>query len=233
MSFAKITKKRKAMAVQAVMLKPKFEEIDGVSQVSNITVLPSGTFDLDDMLDRLKDDVLTLRALNTIEEKVAQKNNILLPLYSPLAARGFKEEDPDYDLFVIYCAMWFFDTGKIDLAVELSMYACKHNVETPIEFKSDAFTFLTTEFLKWATPKIRKSESVEPYMSAWFEAAKEWKDLSFIQHANLYKYMGFIAHLKENYEQANEFYLEAIKLNSSVGVKGNLEKAEKAQKLTF
>jgi tetratricopeptide (TPR) repeat protein len=237
MTFAKEKKRRQAERLKKNKLLIGIDMANGrdTTEIMTIDTVNQGddSTDVFDMQDRLKDHILILRDFKNISEKKKVKEKQLLPLYLPLAQQGMENEDHDYDVFIIYCAMWLFDCGQIAQAVELSLYVCEHGVDTPEGFSSDSETFLTCEFLKWAMPKIKNGESVQPYFDQWFDASCEWEELNFIERANLTKAAGFIAHAANDYDKAVEYYSEALFINEKVGVKKKLEQSKAKKPIVF
>ncbi len=190
----------------------------------HVEILPESDEEL--IQSQFKSFVLTLREIDEIENKIKMKREVLLPLYLPMAFQGMNEDDSSLDEIVVCCAMWCLDVGNIAEGVELALYACEQNLETPQHFKSDAQTFFTTEFLKWATPKIKKGESVAPFFTQWLDASEKWGEINKIEEANLYKWAGEIEHRAEKFEEALAYYDKATKLNDRVGCKERIKAAE-------
>lgn len=168
------------------------------------------------------------KSIEDITEKVEFKK-IHLPQFLPTALKYVEAGKVENESLLLNIALWCFDVGDIESAILLSIFCIEQDVEAPIWFSNPLEVTLNYQFCEWASPKINKGESVEPYLEKWLKAAEGWEEINDIQRAMFKVFLGKIAHQQNKFEEAVVFYQEALKINSGAGVKTNLKRAKKEQ----
>jgi len=166
------------------------------------------------------------KKIKDIEEKVAFKKTHL-PSFLPHALKYLETGKVENETLLFTAALWCFDINDIDNAVNLSIFAIKQGLETPTWFSTNIEQKFTYLFCEWASPKINKGESVEPYLGQWLEAAEDWQEVNDIQSGMLKVFAAKVAHQAKDYKTAVTLYEQALEINSGAGVKTNLDLAKK------
>lgn len=183
-----------------------------------------------------KDDVKILKKLETIDEKVEFKRDILIPRYIDAALNMVKIGDVSNGSILFDLAVWCLDVGDIDNATTLTVFVLENEIDSPHWYESSAATFLADSFLKWISPKTKFCQSAEPYITTWVGAYSklseaQMDELHNIPHASLIVHAGKQAHIAKDYKKAIKFYEASKVINPRSGVKGVLKSAEEEKPL--
>lgn len=185
-----------------------------------------------------RDDVKLLKKLETIAEKIEFKRDSLVPRYIETALAMVANGDVSNENLLFNMAMWCLDVGDIENATLLVLFLLANDVETPFWFKTDAPTFFAGEFVEWISPKTKKGESAEPYVSLWVKAytqlSEEQKEqLQILKHGALLVQAGKQAHLASKFHDAVALYTQADAINPRCGVKTVLKQAKEKKPLVI
>lgn len=145
----------------------------------------------------LKKDVQYLRSLPTIQERIEEKRNILLPRWQPYA-QSYIDQGANYrNPILSYCIVWLFDVGEFDLAIKWAFIAIEQNQSTPDNIKSYFPAFVADQVYSWAEQQAEQGNSIEPYFSMIFnKVANEWRIHEEIK-SKWYKFAGLFV-LRDN-----------------------------------
>lgn len=185
-----------------------------------------------------RDDVKHLKKIEVIEDKIEFKRDVLVPRYIDTALAMVEAGDVSNENLLFNMAMWCLDIADIDNATTLALFVLAHQVEAPIWFKTDAATFFAGEFVEWVSPKTKKGESAEPYISQWVNAYKDLSEeqkehLQILKHGALLVQAGKQAHLANKFDDAVALYEQADKTNPRCGVKTALKQAKEKKPLVI
>lgn len=124
----------------------------------------------------LKKDVQYLRSLPTIQERIEEKRNVLLPRWQPYA-QSYIDQGANYrNPILSYCIVWLFDVGEFDLAIKWAFIAIEQNQSTPDNIKSYFPAFVADQVYSWAEQQAEQGNSIEPYFSIIFnKVTSEWR----------------------------------------------------------
>lgn len=183
-----------------------------------------------------RDDVKLLNKIEAIEEKIEFKRDSLVPRYIETALAMVESGDVSNEHLLFNMAMWCLDIADIENATKLVLFLLANDVETPFWFKTDAATFFAGEFVEWISPKTKKGESGEPYISLWIEAYKNLSEeqlerLQILKHGALLVQAGKQAHLASKFDDAVALYTQADGINPRCGVKTVLKQAKEKKPL--
>ena len=185
-----------------------------------------------------RDDVKHLKKLEGIDEKIEFKRDSLVPRYIETALAMVANDDLSNQNLLFNMAMWCLDIADIDNATTLVLFLLAKEVETPIWFKTDAATFFAGEFVEWISPKTKKGESAEPYISQWVKAYKnlsesQLEQLHILKHGALLVQAGKQAHLARKFDDAVALYTQADEINPRCGIKTVLKQAQEKKPLVI
>ncbi|WP_279459918.1 terminase endonuclease subunit [Aeromonas veronii] len=183
----------------------------------------------------LEQDVVRLRKLARIGDRVNMKRDELMPKYRPYVERylaSVAESGQPYqnELFQ-RLVIWAFDVGDFDTGIAWAELAIKQGQRTPNNFKRDWATFVADTVLEWAEKNAAEGHAVEPWFSRVFDKVRnEWR-LNEKLTAKWFKAAGCLLLRDQDgqprpsavgdsatLEQAAHWLLQAEKLHRKAGV---------------
>lgn len=185
-----------------------------------------------------RDDVKLLKKLTEINEKIEFKRDSLVPRYIDTALAMVESGDVSNENLLFNMAMWCLDIADIENATKLVLFLLDKDIETPHWFQTDAATFFVGQFVEWISPKTKKGESAEPYISAWVKAYQDLSEeqqetLQILSHGALFVQAGKQAHIASKFDEAVALYEQADKINPRCGVKTVIKQAKDKKPLVI
>lgn len=183
----------------------------------------------------LEQDIVRLRKLARIGDRVNMKRDELMPKYRPYVDRylaSVAESGQSYqnELFQ-RLTIWAFDVGDFDTGIAWAELAIKQGQRTPNNIKRDWATFVADTVLEWAEKNAAEGHAVEPWFSRVFDKVRnEWR-LNEKLTAKWFKAAGCLLLRDQDgqprpsavgdsatLEQAAHWLLQAEKLHRKAGV---------------
>ncbi|WP_429076421.1 terminase endonuclease subunit [Aeromonas hydrophila] len=183
----------------------------------------------------MEQDIVRLRKLSRIGDRVTMKRDELMPKYRPyvehyLAAVTESGQPYQNELFQ-RLIIWAFDIGDFETGIAWSELAIAQGQQTPNNIKRDWAHFVADTVLEWAEKQSAEGHAVEPWFSRVFDKVRnEWR-LNERITAKWFKAAGCLLLRDQDgqprpsavgdsatLEQADHWLSEADKLHSKVGV---------------
>lgn len=118
----------------------------------------------DQMKAALDVDVQRLKEKHTLEEK-AELKKTLIPNYLPFLADYMNQGHNYPNVVAVTIALWLFDVGEIEHAVNLSLYLAKTPQQhTPTGHERDFKTMVADSVYDWANAQLKDGHSASPYL---------------------------------------------------------------------
>ncbi|QTL95541.1 terminase endonuclease subunit [Aeromonas jandaei] len=191
----------------------------------------------------LEQDIVRLRNLARIADRVNMKRSELMPKYRPYVERylaSVAESGQPYqnELFQ-RLIIWAFDIGDLETGIAWALLAIEQNQQTPNNIKRDWAHFVADTVLEWAVKQAAEGHAVEPWFSRVFDKVRnDWRINERIS-AKWFKAAGCLL-LRDHdgqprpsavgdsatLEQAAHWLSQAEKLHPKVGVNTLLQKIE-------
>lgn len=125
----------------------------------------------------------------------------------------------------VWFALWLWDLGDIENAVNLSLHLVAQEQRTPPEFDSDLPTVICDQIYDWANTKLQKDEGAAPYLPAVIEAMEAGKWVVHeIPKGKVYAMAAKHADAAGDSPAAVKYAETALAINERAGVKKILEK---------
>ncbi|MGL4275401.1 MAG: phage terminase small subunit [Pseudomonas paracarnis] len=141
----------------------------------------------------LEQDMVRLKALARVSDKVAMKRTELLPKYRPyvesylaLATQGTVYQNALFQRLII----WAFDVGDLETAINWALLAIEQHQRTPSNIKRDWAHFTADTVLAWAEEQAATGHAVEPWFSRIFDKVRRQWRLNEQATAKWYKLAG-------------------------------------------
>ncbi|VXA85090.1 Terminase [Aeromonas veronii] len=183
----------------------------------------------------LEQDIVRLRKLARIGDRVNMKRSELMPKYRPYVERylaSVAESGQPYqnELFQLL-TVWAFDVGDFDTGIAWAELAIAQGQRTPSNIKRDWAHFVADTVLEWAEKQAAEGHAVEPWFSRVFDKVRsDWR-LNERLTAKWFKAAGCLLLRDQDgqprpsavgdsatLEQADHWLAQAEKLHSKVGV---------------
>ncbi|MGL4527980.1 MAG: phage terminase small subunit, partial [Aestuariivirga sp.] len=128
----------------------------------------------------LEQDIVRLRKLARIGDRVNMKRSELMPKYRPYVERylaSVAESGQPYqnELFQLL-TVWAFDVGDFDTGIAWAELAIAQGQRTPSNIKRDWAHFVADTVLEWAEKQAAEGHAVEPWFSRVFDKVRsDWR----------------------------------------------------------
>lgn len=199
------------------MLAQQTAEAAGATGTAQAT---GSAYDL--MRAKLAEDKRSLKALQSIEAKIALKRK-LLPDYTAWVDGVVTADQPVQDDVVATVMVWAIDAGNIDDALIVADYMLRHGLKLPEHYQRDLPTLLAEEVADQAG-RIDSTVTAEQLLRVGALTADH--DMPDEVRSKLHKATG-LALRDTAPAQALEHLQRALQLNGRAGVKADIGKLEK------
>jgi hypothetical protein len=191
-------------------------------------------------------DLRQLREIQSTERKIEAKR-LMLPAYDPWIA-GVMEADANgkggaQDDIVTHIMIWRIDVGDYEAAIPLAEYVLRHNLILPERFQRTAATLITEETAEAALQAIGQDTPFDIEILRKVDDLVDVYDMPDQVRAKLEKAMGLVlgkvadalepdadgvaGGKRAAYERAGRHFRRAQELNSSSGVKKEINRVER------
>ena len=151
-------------------------KVETLNEMQPKDAVNSSSLSLHVLNEALKKDVKYLRSLPTIQERIEEKRNVLLPRWQPYAQSYLDQGKIYRNPILSFCVVWLFDVGDFDLAIKWAFIAIKQSQPTPDNIKSHFPAFVADQIYAWAEQQAEQGNAIEPYFSMIFnKVAYEWR----------------------------------------------------------
>lgn len=174
------------------------------------------------MRAKLAEDKRSLKALQSIEAKIALKRK-LLPDYTAWVDGVVAADQPVQDDVVATVMVWAIDAGYIDPALDVADYMLRHGLKLPEHYQRDLPTLLAEEVADQAG-RVDSTVTAEQLLRVGALTADH--DMPDEVRSKLHKATG-LALRDTAPAQALEHLQRALQLNARAGVKADIGKLEK------
>lgn len=187
------------------------------------------------LLTELDNDLLRLKALTRIDDKITLKREELIPKYRKSVAVYLSSDALFKNKLFSYMVVWMFDIEELETAIAWCDIAIGKGFESP--FKSDFPTFCADQILKWSEKMSAHGQEIEPYFTQVFNKVKhDWR-INEQLTAKYFKFAGLFLLRDETgkplassvgniqqLEASHALLLEAEKQYPKVGVTTHIDK---------
>lgn len=177
------------------------------------------------MLVKLAADNRTLKQISSKERKAAKKRE-LLPFYLPWVAGVLENGKGAQDDIVMTVMLWRLDADDIAGALEIARYAMTYGLTMPVGRRPTPC--LLAEEVALAAQRLltaKQPVSLENLLDTI--ALTERADMPDIVRAKLHKITGYVLRDAEQLPEALAHLQRAIQLESTIGVKKDIEQLER------
>ncbi|HDC4761530.1 TPA: terminase endonuclease subunit [Enterobacter cloacae] len=177
------------------------------------------------MLVKLAADNRTLKQIRSNERK-ADKKRELLPFYLPWVAGVLANGKGGQDDIIMTVMLWRLDADDIAGALEIARYAMTYGLTMPTGRRPTPY--LLAEEVALAAQRLRGAKQpVELANLLDILALTERADMPDIVRAKLHKITGYVLRDAEQLPEALAHLQRAIQLESSIGVRKDIEQLER------
>lgn len=180
------------------------------------------------MLAQLTEDRRKLKAIQSVERKIALKRD-LLPKYQPWVEGRLAGNAGGQDDVLMTVMVWHIDTGDFDRALAIAEYALAHGLTLPDQYKRDVATLVAEEIAEQA---LAAQADDKPFATEYLLAADALtagSDMPDEVRAKLQKALGLNLTITDP-ARALEHLRRAVALHDRVGVKKDIERLERELK---
>ncbi|WP_334351249.1 terminase endonuclease subunit [Enterobacter bugandensis] len=177
------------------------------------------------MLVKLAADNRTLKQISSKERKAAKKRE-LLPFYLPWVAGVLANGKGAQDDIVMTVMLWRLDADDIAGALEIARYAMTYGLTMPVGRRPTP-CLLAEEVALAAQRLLTAKQPVNLANLLDTIALTERADMPDIVRAKLHKITGYVLRDAEQLPEALAHLQRAIQLESTIGVKKDIEQLER------
>lgn len=187
----------------------------------------SHTYNL--LLLKLAEDKRALKAIESIDRKIALKHE-LLPYYVEWVNAVLQNGTGGADQVLMTVMLWRIDVGDFAGALEIGRYAITHNLNMPDIYKRKTPSILAEEIADTAKsmlanqPDLDHAATLQLLLQTYDLTAD--CDMANEVRAKLHRITGFYAESLDP-PLALMHFKEAYRLNEKCGVKSNINRLEK------
>jgi len=188
----------------------------------------SHTYNL--LLLKLAEDKRALKAIESIDRKIALKHE-LLPYYVEWVNAVLQNGTGGADQVLMTVMLWRIDVGDFTGALEIGRYAITHNLNMPDVYKRKTPSILAEEIADTAKymlvlkePDLDQAAMLQLLLQTYDLTAD--CDMANEVRAKLHRVVGFYAESLDP-PLALLHFKEAYRLNEKCGVKSNINRLEK------
>lgn len=116
-------------------------------------------------LAALQKDIDEAAKIEQRPERTRFKRDVLLPRWMPSAESWLSGGETYQNPIFVWCVIWLFDAGELDLALEWAELAIERGQEAPAPFRSSLPVFVADTVLAWAETESANGAAIEPYFS--------------------------------------------------------------------
>lgn len=193
----------------------------------DVVLADSSAYEL--MLIKLASDRKRLRDIQSIERKVAAKQE-LLPEYDDWVMGALDAGKGEQDDVLVTVMVWNIDVGRYQLALDIAQYVLAYKLVLPDQYERTVATVLVDEIADAALiPQNRESGFDIEVLERLDQLTKD-HDMPDQARAKLHKALGMQYKLSENYSKAIDEFTRALELNAKAGCKRDLDECIKLLK---
>ncbi len=183
------------------------------------------------MLAKLHADRRRLKAIQSVEQKIAVKRE-LLPDYVPWIDGVLSADTGRQDDVVMNVMVWRLDTGDWDGALDIAGYALAHDMVMPDQYKRTTATVVAEELADQALRMLStdKAGEIDGTSLLYAEDLVREHDMPDEVRAKLHKAIGYLLRdqlVLEEKQSAMTHLHRAFELDKRVGVKKDIERLER------
>lgn len=177
------------------------------------------------MLVKLAADCRTLKQISSKEQKAAKKRE-LLPFYLPWVAGVLASGKGAQDDIVMTVMLWRLDADDIAGALEIARYALTYGLKMPVGRRP--VPCLLAEEVALSAQRLRTAKQPAELTNLLDTLElTERADMPDIVRAKLHKITGYVLREAEQLPEALAHLQRAIQLESTIGVKKDIEQLER------
>ena len=173
------------------------------------------------MLVKLAEDKRRLKNIQSIENKIAVKRQ-LLPEYQPWLEGVILGNTGQQDDVFMTVLVWTIDTGDLEAAIPLADYAIRHNLAMPDQYQRTTACVIAEE----AADLALKGPAVDVVLLQAVAALTADHDMPDEVRAKLHKAIGYALRDAGQLVEARERLAYALQLHDKVGVKTDIERLD-------
>jgi hypothetical protein len=178
------------------------------------------------LLAKLIEDRRTLKAIKSIEHKIEAKRR-MLPEYAAWCEGVLLADAGGADEIVTTCMVWSIDVGEFELALQLAAYCLRHGLALPEHYQRDVASLVVEQIADAAKAARDAGTPFELGVLRRVAELTDGRDIHDPIRAKLHKETGLLLE-PANLDQALWNLKRAHSLNSTVGVKKDIERIERA-----
>ena len=178
------------------------------------------------MLAKLTEDKRRLHDIQSFDRRAEIKRE-LLPEYGPWIEGVLKGDQGVQDDVLMTVMVWCIDIGKLSLALEIGIYAIRHKLAMPDQYKRSTGCLIAEEFADYA---LRQKDGISADVTEDLIAADKItaaEDMPDEVRAKLQKAIGYGLDQQGDKAEAIEYLRRALALHDKVGVKKDIERLER------
>lgn len=177
------------------------------------------------MLMKLAEDRRRLKAIQSIEQKIDVKRQ-LLPEYTPWIEGVLDTQSGQQDDVLMSVFVWAIDTSDFATALRIATYAIEHKLVMPDQYKRDVACVLAEEIADQSLKAIEAGQPAALYCIAAAIGLTDGQDMPDEVRAKLYKAHGYALRQANELELARASLTRALELHAKVGVKKDIERID-------
>lgn len=166
----------------------------------------------------LDGDIVTLKGLKTIAEKLAYKAHIIpnyLDYLQQYQAQGHNHPNGILSQVMV----WLFDTEQFELAHQYAELAIEQGQKLPARFNTPNIqTFICDTLADYGAKQLKAKKPAPALQYAIDGLSKHW-DVNPIPAGKVFATAGKLEFMAKNYQTAFDYCTKALELNERAGVK--------------
>lgn len=166
----------------------------------------------------LDGDIVTLKGLKTIAEKLAYKAHIIpnyLDYLQQYQAQGHNHPNGILSQVMV----WLFDTEQFELAHQYAELAIEQGQKLPARFNTPNIqTFICDTLADYGAKQLKDKKPAPALQYAIDGLSKHW-DVNPIPAGKVFATAGKLEFMAKNYQTAFDYCNKALELNERAGVK--------------